>query len=168
MDSWKSRDVVRHRIFSDFLEDLKHDNNTANPRKARDNIKVEILDDNQDDDLTTSECPISIIRAEPIVVSQEINPKSISAITLNEDPPVNFLINEIDDSSHETISNVQPPINSGNELLLRRPKIETWVRQKNFSKDFIKNVIDKSRAPLSWVTTLTNLLHHLTSIPLWT
>ena len=168
MDSWKSRDVVRDQNVSDSLEDLKHDNNTANSRKAKDNIKVEMLDDNQDYDLTTSQCPISIIRAEPIVVSQEMNPKDNSAITLNEDPPVSFLINEIGDSSHEAISNFQPLSNSGNELLLRRPKIETWARQTNFLKNFIKNVIDKSRTPLSGITTLANLLLHLTSIPLWT
>ena len=53
------RDVVRDRLISDSLNDLKHDNNTANSRKTNDNFKVEIYDDNQDDDFTTSQCPIS-------------------------------------------------------------------------------------------------------------
>ena len=35
-------DVVRDRIISDTLKNINHDNNTANPRKANDKIKVEV------------------------------------------------------------------------------------------------------------------------------
>ena len=65
------RDVVRERIISNSLNDLQQDNNTDNSTKANDNIEVEILENNQDDELITSQCPISIIPVESTTTTQE-------------------------------------------------------------------------------------------------
>ena len=59
------RDVVRERIISGSLNDINNDKITANSRNANDNRKVEILDDNPNDELSSSQCPVSIILAEP-------------------------------------------------------------------------------------------------------
>ena len=168
-----SRDVVRNRIISDSLNDLKRNNNTAKSRKAKNNIKDEILNESQDDELITSQCPSSIIPAEPIATSQETGPKDISAKTINEDPPVNFPAYEMVDSSDEAISTVQPPFNSGNE-----PPYVAQVEKRacrNFTVIAIikvlsinlKKILALHQTPLSWITTSTKLLIRLTRKLLW-
>ena len=75
--------MARDRIISDSPNDLKHDNNTANHRKANDNFMVDILEDNQVDESITSQCPVSIIPAQPMATSQETVPKDNPATTIN-------------------------------------------------------------------------------------
>ena len=84
-----SRDVVKKRIISDSLNDKKHDNITDNPCNANDNIKVEILDDNPNDELSTSQVPISIIPEEPSDIPQETDPTDKTIATNGEDSPLN-------------------------------------------------------------------------------
>ena len=97
------RDVVRERIISDSLNASKHDSNTDNSPEANDNIKVEILEDNQDDELITSQCPISINPVESTTTTQERDSKNTPTTPLNEDSPVNFPTYEIVDLSDEAL-----------------------------------------------------------------
>ena len=77
---------------------------------ANDNIKVETLDDKLNDELTTSQCPISILPPEPSDIPQETYPTDKTIVAHGEDPIVNVPIDEIVNSSDEAARNHQPSV----------------------------------------------------------
>ena len=107
-------------MISDSVNDSKQDNNTDNSPEENDNIKVEILEDNQDDELITSQCAISIIVAESTTTTQERDSKNNPTTPINEDSPVNFPIYEIVDSSDEALPKPKSTLKPGNEPPVRR------------------------------------------------
>ena len=102
--------MVRNRIVLDKLNDSKHNKTTFNPHKASHNMKLENLDDNSNE-TTTPECPISIIPAKPVNPSPaskvetlnnlkpQTKPPDRSNSTQSEESLVNFPIYAIVDSS---------------------------------------------------------------------
>ena len=114
------RDAVRERIISDSITNLKQYNNTDNSPEANDNIKVEILEDNQDDELITSQWPNSIIPPESTTTTQERDSKNNSTTPLKKDSPVNFPFYEIVGSSDEALPKPKSTPKPGNEPPTRR------------------------------------------------
>ena len=114
------RDVVRERISSGSVNELKQDYNTDKSTEANDNIKVEILEDNQEVEPIISQCPISIIAALSTTTTQERDSKNTSTTSQIVDSPVNFPVYEIVDSSDEALLEPKSTPKPGNEPPIRR------------------------------------------------
>ena len=122
--------------------------------ESNDYIKGEILEDitNPEDDQQT-QCPISILPAEPTPQGQKpstpaeaskIIPDSQnnSTLPLTEDTTTNFPVYEIVDSSDETISATKTPNNHSNVSPFIRRSSRNVAPPKFYGKRFFLDVVD--------------------------
>ena len=136
------RDVVMERNISDSVNDLHQDNNTDNSPEANGNIKFQIFEDKQDEDILTSQCPINIIPAESTTTTPERDWKNNSTTPLNEDSPVNFPIYEIVDSTDEALPKPKSTHTPVNEPPVSRSNRNVG-RPKLFGKRYFIDVVDE-------------------------
>ena len=152
------RDVARERNLSDSFNNLKRDDNPFNPREAKNNNKVEILEDNiNPDDELSIQCPISIISAErnntkkcPIsttpvessTTTQVNDTKNNSATPLEENSIMNFPVYEILDSSDEAVPTTMSPLKLGNDPPIIRRSSRNVGTPKFYGKRYFIDVVD--------------------------
>ena len=114
------RDLVKERISSDSINELKQDNNTDNSPEANDNITAEVLEDNKEVEPITSQRPISSIPAELTTITQERDSKDTSTTPQIVDSPVNIPVFEIVDSFDEAMSKTKSTPKRDNDPLICR------------------------------------------------
>ena len=152
------RDVARERIISDSFNNLKQNDNTFNPCKTNNNIKVKILEDtiNPDDEPlihcpisiipaernTTTQCPISITPAESSTTTQVNDTKNNSATQLEENSIINFPAYEIVDSSDESVPTSKSPPKLSNGPPIIRRSIRNVGPPKFYGKRYFIAVVD--------------------------